>query len=408
MDTVTDVAPVSGGKGFEFTVATTNPSRKSGSKSGSSKRVYQLSAHDDATRSAWVKVLREARTNQGNQGKGTADGAESGASGSVGKGLSSSSSSSSSSASSSSASVALASAAGESGGENGANGTNNTKGRPSLSSLSGASPDQIRRNFFEGTLHRGVVTLLSGLAPVRPRHTISHSDRHSDSHSDSHGHDGFSTALDEENEDALQATGGRLQACLTARQFLAAGTEDDLCGLGDKVILAVDASDIIGVYSAGIEEKVEGPGLQDRRAAATGLKVVTTGGDKGGKGGKGGRGGVGVRSGESGESGESLKYSFRVELRNQSEDAVADVGSLGSNDSIPSIPSIPSTSVLLLQTESSGSAEQWMEAFCCVTKRLALRAVEGQPGKWKVRGNVKGNGGMDDGRIYICMNERFK
>ena len=34
-------------------------------------------------------------------------------------------------------------------------------------------------------------------------------------------------------------------------------------------------------------------------------------------------------------------------------------------------------------------AEQWMEAFCLVTKRLALRAVEGQPGKWKVRENVE-------------------
>ena len=45
-----------------------------------------------------------------------------------------------------------------------------------------------------------------------------------------------------------------------------------------------------------------------------------------------------------------------------------------------------------------------MEAFCLVTKRLALRAVEGQPGKWKVRENVEENGGMDGDMIYICTN----
>ena len=96
------------------------------------------------------------------------------------------------------------------------------------------TPSQIRSSFFDGTLHRGALTLLSELAPSSLSggslsggsrvggHVLSMKGTASAGSSVVEAL--ASAALDEEKDGALHATGGRLQACLTARQFLAGST----------------------------------------------------------------------------------------------------------------------------------------------------------------------------------------
>ena len=192
-----------------------------------------------------------------------------------------------------------------------------------------AQQEKLRESFFAGCMHRGELRLLtspSALGGASSRETARM---------------GAAAATE-----AMERNGGEMSplcACLTARQFLMAVTDDDLCGIGDKVVVAVDVVDIAAVSSGSSGGEGGAHTIRIRLAVAG-----EGGGEDGGAGDGRGAGDAGAARARRGTQGYSSAPTFVV-----------------------------------VEAESSKLAREWMRALCAVTKRLELTEVTGAPGTFK-------------------------